>query len=301
MRILVINNISSGHNEGTIYDFVRAFNRDGDEVVMRTTDGHTRIEHMLDDAESFDLVVASGGDGTVTTVLHRLRNTGTPVLPFPAGTANLLTLNLEQPTETHALAQLARNGQTLDFDLAELETSAGTFGFSIMSGIGYDASIMQMAEAGKEVFGELAYFLAAGANLEPQHADIKLDIDGKVVNTDGIGVIFVNFSKIQFDLSLTHNNQPRDGKLDVVILKAKHAVELLPVVFAAMRDRDGSYPGRTDAMEIYSGRQIKVVTDPPLSLEYDGEPLDVTSPVTARILPGAACIVVDDDTRALFS
>ena len=94
MKVLIINNLASGYREGSIYDFMRSFVEDGDEVCLRSSDGGTSIDSLLDDADSFDVVVASGGDGTIASVAYRLRNTGVPILPYPAGTANLLSLNL---------------------------------------------------------------------------------------------------------------------------------------------------------------------------------------------------------------
>ena len=91
MKALIINNLASGYRDGSIYDFVRSFTEDGDEVCMRSTDGTTSIDGLLDDASDFDVVVASGGDGTVTSVAYALANTGVPLLPYPAGTANLLS------------------------------------------------------------------------------------------------------------------------------------------------------------------------------------------------------------------
>ena len=67
-------------------------------MCMRSTDGTTSIDSLLD-ASDFDVVVASGGDGTVTSVAAWHANTGVPLLPYPAGTANLLSLNLAQPNE----------------------------------------------------------------------------------------------------------------------------------------------------------------------------------------------------------
>ena len=65
MKLLIINNLASGYGEGAVYDFIRSLARDGDEVCVRSTDGTTDLRGMLDDASSFDAVVASGGDGTV--------------------------------------------------------------------------------------------------------------------------------------------------------------------------------------------------------------------------------------------
>lgn len=146
----------------------------------------------------------------------------------------------------------------------------------------------------------MAYFLAAGANIAPQVSDITLTIDGRTIETSGLGVLLVNFSKIQFDISITHCNQPRDGEFDIVVLKAKNAVELLPSVFAAMLDRDGNWPDRGEALEIYSGKEVQVSTNPAFEAQYDGEPTGRQTPFTARILPQAVRIVVSDEGYALF-
>ena len=66
MKLLVLNNLASGYGEGAIYDFVRSFAADGDEVCLRSTDGTTELESLITDARDFDAVIASGGDGTVT-------------------------------------------------------------------------------------------------------------------------------------------------------------------------------------------------------------------------------------------
>ena len=58
MKVLIINNLASGYREGSVYDFMRSFVEDGDEVCLRSSDGTTSIEHLLDDAEQFDAVVA---------------------------------------------------------------------------------------------------------------------------------------------------------------------------------------------------------------------------------------------------
>ena len=38
MKLLIINNLVSGYGEGAIYDFIRSFVRDSDEVCIRSTD-----------------------------------------------------------------------------------------------------------------------------------------------------------------------------------------------------------------------------------------------------------------------
>lgn len=302
MKLLVINNLASGYREGAIYDFVRSFALDGDEITLRCTDGTTDLRLFLHDAEEYDAVVASGGDGTVSAVAYLLAETGIPVLPFPAGTANLLAMNLASPSEPHALAKMTRAGNLLDFDMGEIELADGErMGFMIMAGAGYDATIMKGAAAGKKILGPMAYFTSAVANATPQHADFTLTIDGKVVKSSGVGVLIVNFSKIQFDLSVVHENQPRDGAFDVVVLNTKDAFGLLPALMACILDRSGEFPERSDALEIHRGTEITVDADPALLVQYDGEVTNLKTPFTVRMLPKAARLIVSDEAKKIFN
>ncbi len=300
MKLLVINNLISGYREGAIYDFIRSFAKDSDEVCLRSTDGTTDVSELLHDANTFDAVVASGGDGTVATVSYLLANTNIPILPFPAGTANLLALNLVSPNEPHALAKMLRTGKTLDFDLGEIEVGDKRFGFGIMAGAGYDATIMHGAEGAKRLLGPMAYFSAALSNPLPQKAKFSLELDGKTIESEGVGILIVNFSKIQFDISVTHENQPRDGLLDVVVLHTQNAFGLIPAFLAGWLDRGGDFPERTDSLEIHHARSIGVVADPPLEVQYDGEATRILTPFSARIMPHAARFVVCEECLELF-
>ncbi|MEG1512759.1 MAG: diacylglycerol kinase family protein [Raoultibacter sp.] len=301
MKLLIINNLNSGFGEGAIYDFMRAFAQDGDELCLRSTDGTSEVADLLKDADSFDVVIASGGDGTVTAVSYLLRNTKVPILPFPAGTANLLALNLASPIETHALGKMARTGKQLDFDMGEIQVGDKHFGFSIMAGAGYDAAIMHGAQHTKRFLGPMAYLSAAIANPMPQKSHFTLKLDGKTIESDGLGILLINFSKIQFDLSVTHDNRPRDGILDVVILKATYALQLVPAIVAAALDREGDFPDRSDALEIHSAREIEVIADPPMEVQYDGETTGVLTPFTAHVLDKATRLIVSDEGYNLFT
>ena len=301
MKLLVINNLASGFGEGSVYDFIRSFARDGDEVCVRSTDGTTDVRDLLGDAEAFDAVVAGGGDGTVATVSYRLANTGVPILPFPAGTANLLAANLASPMEPHALAKLVREERTLDFDLGEIEVDGHRFGFGIMAGAGYDAAIMHGAAPAKRLLGPMAYFSAALANPLPQTSRFKLDLDGEHVESEGLGILLVNFSKIQFDITVTHDNEPRDGVFDVVVLKAQNAFELIPALLAGLLDRGGDFPDRTGSLEIHRAREVRVEADPPMEVQYDGEATNLTTPFTAHIMRRAARFFVSEEGWDLFA
>ena len=302
MRALIVNNLKSGLRDGAIYEFARKFSGDGDEVVIRSTDGDTRIETMLENAVGFDAVVAAGGDATISTVSYALRNTAIPILPYPAGTANLIATNLNAPREPHALANLLRKGLTVDYDLGELEFLADklpqTRGFAVMAGAGFDARIMEDAEKLKSSLGPMAYFASAIGNPTPTVAHFTITLDDEVLEMDGIAVLVINFAQIYPAVPITHGNDARDGFFEVVVVKPHKTLELLPAVFSAFLDRAGAFPGRADALEVRLSKTVQVESNPPLRIQYDGEPTGATTPFFANLLPGAARFIVTSEEHA---
>lgn len=293
MRVLLINNLSAGIRPASTYDFMRAAAGDGDEIVMRVTDSTTPVESFLSDAASFDAVAVAGGDGTIASVSYALAGTGIPLLPLPTGTANLLALNLDSPIEPYALAKMLHEGKTLTFDIGELQAGGFRTGFSLIAGAGFDARIMQNASAMKPSLGQAAYWIAGLVERKAELAHFTLTLDGRVIETDGTGVLLVNFGKVQFDLSITPNNDPRDGLLEVAILKPEYTIQLFPALMSAMLDRTGAFPTRSSAIELHHCHEMRLESDLPLPIQYDGEPIGRKTPLTARILPGAVRYIVD--------
>ena len=296
MRALVVDNLVSGPRTGSVHDFCRKFAQDGDEITLRSTDGKTLIEGMLHDAADYDLVVAAGGDATISTVAYELRNTDIPLLPFPAGTANLLATNLGTPEEPHALARIARTLKTDYFDIGELVFNQGEVrvsrGFDVIAGAGYDAAIMRRAERLKDRIGSMAYFAAAISEQNPKVANFSVTLDDEVLKIEGIAVLVVNFAQIFPDLSIIHGNDAKDGLFEVVVIKKQHAVELLPALFAAFLDAMGNFPDRADAFEVRRSAHVLVESDPLLEIQFDGDTPAATTPFEAHILPAATRFII---------
>ena len=309
MRYLIVYNLAAGTPSNAIFEFERALVADGDECVLRATDGTTDVESLLTDAAGFDAVIIAGGDGTAASALHAMRDTGVPVLHFPAGTSNLLSLNLDSPSEPVALAKLVREGRTLPFDLAELtfenwapkpgEATGSarwhdTVGFDIIAGAGFDAAIMERAVGLKPTLGPAAYFAAALAEVRPTVSHLVIEHDGEVTECDGIAVLLVNFGKIAEGIALTPSNDPRDGLFEVVVIKAQNAAMLLPAIVASFLGREGEFLERSDIAQVFKAREVRVTADPPLTIQFDGEPTGITTPFSARVLPGAVNLIVTE-------
>ncbi len=271
----MVANMRSGWGDQGLYAFVRALGESGAEVTLRFLNEGADVSHLVRDADHYDKVVAAGGDGTVSAIAYELRSTGVPILAYPAGTANLLARNLKMPLDPEALADLTMNGVAVDIDLGEILTGEGTAderrsGFVIIAGAGFDAAVMDGARELKPVIGEGAYIISAIQNLQPTVSEFEITLDGDRIKTTGIAVLLVNLARIQFDLSVTHNSDARDGLFEVVIVKTRSVAGLIPAVWAALLDRVGHHPARP-ALEIHTASNI---TAPPTSI-MGPEPIDL--------------------------
>jgi len=267
-------------------------------MTLRFCDSERKLEELAAGAQAFDRVVAAGGDGTASALCYALRETGVPILVYPAGTANLLAQNLGMPVEPRQLADMTLNGSVVEFDLGELERAStsgpGTVksGFAVMAGAGYDAAIIEGAAPFKANMGAAAYLFAAVSNLAPTPAHFVLDMDGEEVVTDGIAVLVMNFGRLQFDLPIALGADPRDGLLQVAILRQRSVAALVPAVVAGFSGAD-KLPG----VDVYTAKRVTVMAEPALSIQYDGETLAAVTPFTARALPRATTLLVPADSE----
>lgn len=298
MRSLIVHNLSSGFGSNAIFEFERELISDGDECVLRTLARGVPVSSALDDAGEFDLVVISGGDGTVTNALYALKDRGIPTCVFPSGTANLLFSNLGNAPEPAAIAAACRSLTTRALDLGEISWGEGetrqSRGFGIMSGMGFDAQLMADASANKQTLGEAAYFAAALNNLKPVTATFTIEVDGEVHECKGISCIIANTAMIQGDINLLPGCRMDDGMIDVMVLASTDAVQLLLPIMAGLIDPQGNLLGRPGIAH-YRGGSIRVTSSIPLPLERDGDTIEgAYTSYEARCLPGSNLMVVDE-------
>ena len=299
MRSLIVHNIGSGFGSNAIFEFERELVGRGDECVLRSLGREVPAADALGDAEDFDLVVISGGDGTVTNALYALRNRAVPTCVFPSGTANLLFANLGNASEPASIAAACLARQTCPIDLGELrwvaeDGTATSMGFGIMSGMGFDAQLMGSAAAGKRALGEAAYFTAVLANLKPTVSTFTITVDDRVYIRDGISCIVANTAMVQGDINLLPGCTMDDGLLDVMVLATTDAVQLLLPIVAGIIDPMGSILGRP-RLERFSGSRIKVESSVPLPIQRDGDVIDgLMRGYEAHCLPASNPIIVDE-------
>jgi diacylglycerol kinase (ATP) len=286
--LLIYNKRSGNYNPELLETFAQAVYRAG------WTLERCEITELPSDWSRFARVAVAGGDGTINSVTEQLRYLKIPLLVIPAGTGNLIAQNLNMPKTPLELAELLVNGTTTRYDLAELEIAGKTLGFTMLAGAGLDAQMIRDSEKLKDSLGLAAYWVGVFKQLTPQESEFLLDLDSvPTIRTQGIGILIANFGMVNFQLPIVTGIDASDGLLDVVILKGKSALSLLPHVMDSIRGKLGWNPLFEDRLEIYTCRRLKLEVKPGLPAQYDGELLEgIHQSLSARVLPGAIHFLV---------
>ncbi len=107
-------------------------------------------------AAGCDLVIVSGGDGTINEVVNGLADSAVPLAVLPAGTGNALARELELPWDVWRAAEYIPRAVVRRIALGR----AGTRYFIAMAGAGADANIIyRLSRLAKLRWGMLSYWL----------------------------------------------------------------------------------------------------------------------------------------------
>jgi YegS/Rv2252/BmrU family lipid kinase len=227
-----------------------------------------------------DLVLACGGDGTVTACAEGIAGTGVPLAIIPMGTGNLLARNLGLPTgldEALAVA-LGRVQQPIDAGRVN-----GTL-FVVMAGLGLDARMLSGAsEPLKKQLGWVAYAISAVRHLGDRPVRVTVSADGgRRRRMRASALIVGNVGWLRGGLPLLPDARPDDGMLDAVVLIAGGPARWLAVAAAILlhRPADG---------KIYRVRftELEVSLDQEQPWEVDGEVMGSSRRLTVVAQPGA--------------
>jgi YegS/Rv2252/BmrU family lipid kinase len=243
-------------------------------------------------AQSADLVVVVGGDGTVVEVVQVLAGMPIPLGIIPGGTGNLLATNLRIPSDPTVASRVLIDGRRRAIDLGHVENDLGGRHFAVACGVGFDAVVMQRTkDHRKRRFGQLAYIATAMAAAgQIRDAPLRLSVDGREWEMEADQVLIANVGGMTAWLRPRSPVAPDDGLLDVVVLRATGAWMGLAAVARGLLSTSGGHPTRGSLFRI-RGRAIHVATDGPRPAELDGDMFG-HAPLTASVLARAISIMV---------
>lgn len=289
---LIFNPIAGQSNAKQDLEKIRSILEPELNLDVRTTtpevDTHQLTLEAVD--QRFEVIIASGGDGTVSAVASAVMETDIPLGIIPRGTANAFANALGIPTSIEGACATILAGTTRVVDAA----SCNGRPMILLTGIGFEAETVNRADReSKNQFGMLAYILAGLEELnELETFDAKLETDDKIITLQAAAVTVANLAPPTCVLAQGPGELiADDGLLDVTLAAPTNTLGALAAAYNLLQSAFLSQPAAQSDIGYLRTKRIKITTDPPQKVVKDGELIGQT-PVEIVCIPGGLTIFV---------
>jgi diacylglycerol kinase (ATP) len=241
--------------------------------------------------QQFKLVIAAGGDGTVSGVAGGLVYTDVPLGIIPTGTGNMLARGLGIPLDVKGALELLTDVHRIrDIDGMQIESDL----FVLNISIGVSSAAMGGTDRqSKRRFGLAAYIwtiLKQLLGFQPHR--FSLVIDDRPLQVRAMEILIANGALPRMtDLPLGSDVAPDDGRLDLFILLARTALDYLKVAGNLLLGRQGR---DATIRHLRAQRDLVIDANRTLPVQADGDVIGQT-PVHVRVVNNAVKVIVPPD------
>ena len=240
---------------------------------------------VADDLPGTSIVVAVGGDGTVSDVATALRGSEIPLAIIPGGTTNMVAKVNRVPGDLRgAVALIFGNHRIERIDVGR----CGEKSLLHIGGSGLDARIFERSHQNlKRKIGWLAHGPPALSSVRLPSSRYSITVDGRTVVTHSRLVLILNSaSLISARLSLFPGVSRTDGLFSVIIFTADSGLS----VVSSLADILTFGRGKSPYMIRLDGQDISVEADPAMPFELDGDVVGMT-PFRVIVEPAALSMI----------
>jgi diacylglycerol kinase family enzyme len=275
---------------------VSTLEQKGHQASVEITDGDgivAALERAMDGPA--DVVMAGGGDGTISAAASMLQNSPKALAVLPAGTMNLFARSLAIPLDLDAAVASFADGTVRSVDLGSANGQVFVHQFSV----GLHAKLIRLREKAtfRSRLGKIWASLRAGVYtfVSPPRLKARLEVDGRVldVTTAGIGITNNLFGEGH----LPYADTPDDGVLGVYVTLAWRKRDLARFVMnmALGRWKENAhvdiYTAETVTLRLMSHHRR-------FGCAIDGELHDLAEETTLKILPGVLKVLIPPGKEA---
>jgi diacylglycerol kinase (ATP) len=236
--------------------------------------------------EGAELVIASGGDGTVMACATGMAGSDVPLAVVPFGTGNLVAANFDIPTDLDDAIEIALECRWRQVDLG----ANGDDRFVIAAGMGFDAEMLRDADKRlKARVGPLAYVISGLKHIRRPRVGFQLRLDdAEPFSRRGQGVMIANLGRIQGGLPVLPDAVPDDGEFDVAVFRTRSLWDWAVVALSVLARRRRRPP----EMETFRARSVQVHVSEPQPVQFDGDTVDPATELNLVIDPSALTLAV---------
>ncbi|MEL6249015.1 MAG: YegS/Rv2252/BmrU family lipid kinase [Cyanobacteria bacterium J06648_16] len=240
--------------------------------------------------QGVDLVVVSGGDGTINAAAEAMIQSPVPLAIIPRGTANAVASCLGISTDLDQACQVILDGDVRDVDTARCNGRP----MVLLAGIGLEADVIEnVPRERKDRLGVLAYIMAGLQQLSDLPSfDVTLETKDKVISVQAAAITVANMAP---PTSILAQGPARvsadDGLLDITIFAPAGVGSTIAASYELLRSAMSGEATQRDDVGFIRSESVTIATDPPQKVVLDGE-LCGETPVEVVCVPKGLRLVV---------
>lgn len=241
-------------------------------------------------AQGASMIIASGGDGTLSAAAGALVGTNIPMGVISRGTANAFASALEIPDTIEAACETILGGATRVVDAAR----CNGLPMVLLAGIGFEAETIQKADRqAKNRFGVLAYVIAGIQQLRELEAfEAEIETEDKVISVTAGAVTVANAAPPTSVLAQGPDGVIfDDGLLDITVVAPMSRTGAIAASYHLLQTALNESATERDDVGYLRARRVIVRTNPPQKVVLDGEIIG-TTPIDVECVPGGLTIFV---------
>ena len=256
-------------------------------LTSEDTDPATQAQQAI--AAGAEIVIASGGDGTVSAVASSLVKTDIPLGIIPRGTANAFAVTLGIAGSIRAACEIILSETTRVVDMALCNGKP----YVLLAGIGFEAEMVDRANRElKNRLGVLAYLLAGVQQFQEQTAfKAIIDLDGERTEVETGTITVANAAPATSVLAQGFGQViVDDGLLDVTIATPQTRLQGLNTLTSLFASALVNTPTEREDIIRLRTDSVKIITEPPQKVVIDGE-IVTAEAVEFECLPKALTVL----------
>lgn len=245
-------------------------------ITSKPKDGIKIIDQISSEINQADLIVAVGGDGTLSEIVNGLMNNhlDNPLALIPTGAGNDFARDNQIPTNIEqAVDYIFSVKNPKNLDLIKI-SSEGLTKYAVNScGIGIDGRVINTVESTKKVknFGSFSYLWRAFFDLFKQNKfDFTLKIDDEQTEVkDSLIVLMANTSYFGGGIRIHPETNNEDRVFDILYAENVKFYDILIIVFKLLFTKSHLSHSK---LKTFRAKKAEIILHNEEYTQIDGEP-----------------------------
>lgn len=270
-KVLFVYNPKAGKAQirSKLADILDKFAAAGYDITIFPTRKRDDARQIVEErAKDYELVVCSGGDGTLDEAVTGMMRSGcrVPIGYIPAGSTNDFGGSLSLPKNMLRAAEVIVEGSKFPCDIGSFNSDLFVYiaAFGLFTDVSYETK-----QDLKNVLGHMAYLLEGMNRLSAVKSyAMKVICGDTVIEDDFIFGMVTNSTSVGGFKNITGKNvKLDDGAFEVTLIKRpKNPVELSSIMVSLLnRNIDSSY------MYCFRAEELTLESEEPVAWTLDGE------------------------------